>query len=776
MFSPILKDAPRLKREAVKRRKPLEHITVSPAQISEFEADGWQVDKTLKKQTRLTREKPIDERLENRFWMLMFRLGYPEMNEGRQFTVQIERKGASTLKKQIDVFAVDAETVVIAECKTSAKIVRRSLQKDIEEFGGLKGPIGSAIRKHYGAARKLKLVFLFVTENIIWSDPDKERARGLKIGVITERELRYYSQIADHLGKSARYQFLAEFLKDQNIPELSGQYVPALRGKLGGKPFYSFVTTPRVLLKLSFVNHRSLNDPDGAPSYQRLVSKSRLRAVGEFIRKGGYFPNNLIVSFTKKVRFDRISRDDVADVMFGQLYLPDLYRSAWIVDGQHRLYGYSAIDDKFLDQNVIVVAFEQLPKEEEANLFVTINHEQKPVPKHLLDDLEGELKWGSSVPSERVGAISARLINTLNQEIGEAFHNRVTQQGITSTSKTCLTIPALKAAIRRSGLVGKVVIGDSQLDSGPFTGKTDRDTLDRARMALNQYFSRIRNARIVDWEAGRDSVLCTNVAVQAHIILLASLIDYWEANTASDAKSMDVADLILSLDEFLNPIISKLETASGAELERLFDVPFGSGGPPEYFFRLCRIIKAEFSDFQPDGLKDWEAEQSEDRIKEADDQLKRIVTEMRHVIFSTLKRIHGVKNNAYWERGVADKTIKTNAYGRAQDADVDDRLPLEAYLEVVEMKKIVEAKENWSIFKPIFNIPEPGDKGIAKNTKWMVKINELRRIPAHPARDRHYKVEDFDYIEFVERELMAKMREHSDDGIASDVSSESSED
>ena len=48
--------------------------------------------------------------------------------------------------------------------------------------------------------------------------PDKQRAIGENIRIITERELRYYAQVADHLGKAARYQFLAEFLKDQIIP------------------------------------------------------------------------------------------------------------------------------------------------------------------------------------------------------------------------------------------------------------------------------------------------------------------------------------------------------------------------------------------------------------------------------------------------------------------------------------------------------------------------------------------------------------------------------
>lgn len=30
-------------------------------------------------------EKEIDERLENRFWMLLAKLGYPEVSDGRNF-------------------------------------------------------------------------------------------------------------------------------------------------------------------------------------------------------------------------------------------------------------------------------------------------------------------------------------------------------------------------------------------------------------------------------------------------------------------------------------------------------------------------------------------------------------------------------------------------------------------------------------------------------------------------------------------------------------------
>jgi DNA sulfur modification protein DndB len=689
--------------------------------------------------------------------MLLARLGYPEINAGRKFTMLIDRKGAEPLRKQVDVFGKDDETVIVAECKASVSFSKRSLQKDIEEFANLKKPIASAIRKHYGEDKKLKIIWLFVTENIIWSTPDKHRAAGEQIRIITERELRYYSQVAEHLGKAARYQFLAEFLKDQVIPELSDKTVSAIRGKLGGKPFYCFVTTPRDLLKISFVNHRSLNDPEGAPTYQRLVSRTRMRDIGEFIKGGGYFPNNILINFVRNVRFEKATLDENAGVQFGRLHLPDKYRSAWIIDGQHRLYGFAPIDDKYLNQNVIVVAFESLSKTEEANLFVTINHEQKSVPKHLLDDLEGELKWGSDIPSERIGSISARLVNLLNNDMGEPFHNRITQQGMPTTNRTSLTIPALKDALRKSGLVGKAMLNNKVYDHGPLCGRNDSETLDRARSAINEFFSLVRNANMNEWESGRDGHLCTNIAVQAYIILFGSLVKYWEVNTASNAREMEIEEVLMGIDEYIKPILDFLESSTAARIKDEFQVQFGSGGPPEYYFRLCKLVKAKFSDFQPEGMADWEAEQSEDRISDADNKLKSIVSEMREHIFSTFKKVYGTARDAYWEKGISDKTVKIAAYNRALDTPVDERLPPETYLEVLEMKKVVEAKSVWPMFKPVFNIPEPGEKGQAKNLKWMERVNELRRIPAHPAKERKYRVEDFEYIDFIYDEFSQRL-------------------
>ena len=743
-------------REAVKRRNAFETKTVVESEVEAELALGWTRDKLGGKRIRLKRPKANDEKLENRFWMLMFKLGYPELSSGRQFTVLLERRGADPLRKQIDVFAKDDETVVVAECKASDKVVKRSLQKDIEEFANLKGLIAQSVQRHYGRDFKPKIIWLFVTENILWSHPDKQRALGEKIHIITERELRYYTQIAEHLGKAARYQFLAEFLRDQDIPELKGCTVPAIRGKLGGKRFYSFVTRPRDLLKISFVNHRSLNDPEGAPTYQRLVSRTRIRDIGKFIRKGGFFPTNILINFVRNVRFDQISKDESSDVAFGTIYLPDKYRSAWIIDGQHRLYGFSPVEDTYLDTNIVVIAFEKLDKAEEAQMFVTINHEQKSVPKHLLDDLEGELKWGSTVPKERIGAIASRLINVLNGDVGYPFYNRVPQPGIPSTSKMCLTIPALKEAIRRSGLIGKVVLDDAHYELGPLSGVTDVETLERARSAFSAFFGHIRDANPHQWEKGREGVICTNVAVQSYIMLLAALISYWSVNNAADPKQIEAEEIIGELEEYLKPILEFLASSSDEKLKTEFTVPFGSGGPPEYYFRLCNFVKTQYADFAPEGMDSWEAERSEENVTEADHQIKDIYSSTQKHVFEVLRHVFGSENDAYWQKGVTDKTMKAEAYRKSLD-DEGSGLPLETYLDFIDFKKIIENKQNWSFFKDVFNIAELGEKGIAKNLKWLDRINELRRISAHPTRERGYKLSDFDYIDYVHRTLMSPL-------------------
>ena len=96
------------------------------------------------------------------------------------------------------------------------------------------------------------------------------------------------------------------------------------------------------------------------------------------------------------------------------------------------------------------------------------------------------------------------------------------------------------------------------------------------------------------------------------------------------------------------------------------------------------------------------------------------------------------------------------AYQR-QLADQREKQPLEAYLTVLELRDIVRQKNNWPHFESVFNIPLVGEKGKHYYLDWMVRFNELRKIPAHPTGGRSYTEEDYEFLRFIKDEVYKRL-------------------
>lgn len=86
-MKPIVADSVALRREAAKRRKPYQEISVPKGELQEYLDQGWEVSRELKRKAVVRRQWPHDERLENRTWCLFHLLGYPQLSSGRQFKV-----------------------------------------------------------------------------------------------------------------------------------------------------------------------------------------------------------------------------------------------------------------------------------------------------------------------------------------------------------------------------------------------------------------------------------------------------------------------------------------------------------------------------------------------------------------------------------------------------------------------------------------------------------------------------------------------------------------
>ncbi len=146
-------------------------------------------------------------------------------------------------------------------------------------------------------------------------------------------------------------------------------------------------------------------------------------------------------------------------------------------------------------------------------------------------------------------------------------------------------------------------------------------------------------------------------------------------------------------------------------------------------------------------------EQSEEKIERAETQLKELAKRLHGYVFRQLRKRYG---EDYFEKGVSNKQWRVEAYSRQQDDP--QRLPLQNYLDLIQLKGIVEKAGHWQMFKDVLDIPERGDKGKAKNLEWLGRLNVLRRIPAHPAEGRDFRMEDFDYLDWIHAKFFARYR------------------
>jgi hypothetical protein len=94
------------------------------------------------------------------------------------------------------------------------------------------------------------------------------------------------------------------------------------------------------------------------------------------------------------------------------------------------------------------------------------------------------------------------------------------------------------------------------------------------------------------------------------------------------------------------------------------------------------------------------------------------------------------------------------------DDPPDQQKDPEVYLDFIELKKIVEQKDNWPLFGGIVNIQLPDEKkGKAKYLDWFDRINQIRRIFAHNY-GRKLNEEDAETLAFVEETLRERLPDY----------------
>lgn len=469
--------------------------------------------------------------------------------------------------------------------------------------------------------------------------------------------------------------------------------IPAIRGRMGKLTYYSFSIEPEKLLKIGYVLHRSKVNSELMPTYQRLIKKQRLAKILEFIdEKAGYFPNSIVVSLDtggKELRFDR-ANTQVATTLtsIGVLHLPRKYRSAYIIDGQHRLYGYS--NSRFKTTNSVpVVAFLDLDRSEQVRLFMEINENQKSVPKNLRTTLNADLLWSSDSYVDKQRALCSRIALNMGENRRSPLYNMVS----IGEDKKIITTDTITRSLLNGNFIGKA--SKKKID---VLGTFYRGDLNKAYDDLSSYifycFDFVKCSLDTSWFEP-NSLIVINKGVYSLLRIFSDIVDYLiERGLVKSSSSPK--DVFEESKRFLKPIIdfyTNIDEKTSEELRK----KYGQSGDVEYWRRLQKEIRRLIPEFNPTGLSDYEKKE----YKEYNEEAYATIRDIEQYLNTTFKEL--LRDNfgeGWFEEGVPAQ-IQDSTATLAQQKRREKREEVHPWdcLRIIDYRTI--ALKNWQDRKSV---------------------------------------------------------------------------
>jgi DGQHR domain-containing protein len=238
------------------------------------------------------------------------------------------------------------------------------------------------------------------------------------------------------------------------------------------------VLTYSDVVRVSYAARRGIDDEEGA--VQRFLNTTRIKSIKDFILDGGMFPNGIILNW--------VSENNKLSFSNNKLCLPLSDRAAQLIDGQHRVEGIkAALKEKpsLQDIEIPVLLFNGLSTEECAKIFLSINTEQRPVPKSLVYDLYTVAFKNKDFALER----ARDLAELLNESEDSPYNGLIKFPGTGRKQKGGVQLSSIINALKK--LVKK--------DDGDFE-KFRVSELDRQYAVLANYFTVIQKDYGSSWE------------------------------------------------------------------------------------------------------------------------------------------------------------------------------------------------------------------------------------------------------------------------------------
>jgi DNA sulfur modification protein DndB len=682
-----------LKRAASKRRKDYFEESVPHDQVETYERDGWRAIRKNKKKTKMRKSKSPDVSFEDQVWMVFYNLGFSYMNKERKCKFKF-----NSYTKQIDVLARDEGNIFVVECKSSESGGVINAKGVLEEYVGKREDIQKALQSEWGrGCGRINLVVVISSLDKRKEDEDyvKEK-RDSNIFLWSRKEMGYLENLIRQVGSTAKYQLYAVIFGGKKQKSLKKDYL-SLRCKIGGSTCYSFLMPAKELLSYAYVHHRKLTGiSEASQAYQRMLNSAKLKEIANFVdNEEGFFPNSIIVNFTERLHWNhKLSKGDVA---IGTVTLPEYYGCAWIIDGQHRLYGVASAKK---DITVPILAFECIDQKDQANLFVDINEKQKKVPPDLLWDLYSDIYRGS--PDDRQKLLFQIAETAKKLDDSGPLHGFIDIPSIPKERSTKLSLTTVCSTLQKY----------SPWDHLKHPA-SEAKTPEHAARIINSYFEVLKLLWPEDWAKGNDGVLLTNNGFGVFMMLFQDIVKHilykQRESLLREHKKTEFEELLKST--YLTPVIEYLKTDKPMQDSIRKE---GGRGPQS---GNAAILDIKIQDFIPDyspvrmgGEVTISPPEKPPAVSSIEEKARRAEGHLRTFILEKLKSFYG--SDKWWKQGL---TVGAKKEGDEKWRDeVSDKPYLRKetnqnerkfeFLGLGHMIEIVCYGDNWKqIFEPVFN-------------------------------------------------------------------------
>lgn len=587
---------------------------------------------------------------------------------------------------QVDAVGATSNVILVLECKHKKEPGKKTIRGFLNEIASKKAAITRDARSRYGSTYR-HTVFILALRGLDPSKSDISYAERLGIYVWSESYIDSIRSLYLTIGSRIKYYILKELgLEPPSIPKSAKRAFtfPALATNDVVDQLYSLFIPAASLLDMAYV----LRVESGQKlAYQRLLDKNKLANIAKFIEDGKSFKNSIIISLPEEARFTKMGstgKNQASTV--GRLKFPRKYASCWVIDGQHRLYGFARVGESLREKCLPVIALRSASKTEEAQTFVDINHNQKQVDPSVLWSLFRRLD-----PDSIKGRISSLVASLAAQR--SVFSGHIYVPGDSKKSRkhygivhanVCATIASQLMSEKKGGV--RLLLSESK-------PKAQQDAAVKyTRSVLNNYFKWLeRTANRANASAWVLDFFLKNNGVNVMIRVLVQILHHYKGKFSASKLTADFGN---NLGNYL------AEHAS--EISEIRKATSSEGTREAQAFSIVRALAVD----HPNFAREYIAHRAE-----AASEPTRIIVELENLLRNLVTDRLSALTARWWKQRLPE-SVWRGAEDRLSRQELTPwmragRLNRVEFLNFSDYRQIILRNDNWTeAFSAVFKDKE----------------------------------------------------------------------